>query len=116
MDYASYSVEAVHLGSKNPEHAWNFIHSFATSDQAAAFAEATGRVPARLSDVGQLKDDPDRGLLSWSGSESCCDRILRNGHSDSRKNCASSRYCCYRSAKSCYYLDQNSAITYESIL
>lgn len=63
VDYASYSVEAVHLGSQNPEHAWNFIHSFATSDQSAVFATATGRVPARLSDIGQLQEDPDRGIF-----------------------------------------------------
>ncbi len=63
VDYASYSVEAVHLGSAHPDHAWNFIHSFATTDQSRSFADATGRVPARLSDIGQLQEDPDRGIF-----------------------------------------------------
>ncbi len=66
VDYASYAVEAVHLGSAHPEHAWNFIHSFATTDEARAFADATGRVPARLSDIGQLREDPDRGVFVQS--------------------------------------------------
>ncbi len=66
VDYASYMVEVVHLGSKNPEHAWNFIQTIATTDQGKVFADAIGRTPARLVDIAALKDDPDRGVFAKS--------------------------------------------------
>lgn len=65
VNYATYPVEAVHIQSPNADHAWNFLRFAATSDeQARAYSEASGRVPALRSLVGEKQQDPDIDIFA----------------------------------------------------
>lgn len=58
VNVANYPVEAVYVNSENVDQAWNFIRFLTSEEQAKAFAESTGRVPALLSLLDQRKTDP----------------------------------------------------------
>ncbi len=63
-NYLRYQMETVHIGSKNAEHAWNFIRFSASQDQVQTYLDITGKAPAVLGLIGETLDDPDLGVFS----------------------------------------------------
>lgn len=65
VNYATYPVEAVHIQSPNADHAWNFLRFAAASeDQARAYSESSGRVPALRSLLGEKQQDPEIDIFA----------------------------------------------------
>ncbi|MFC1598261.1 ABC transporter substrate-binding protein [Patescibacteria group bacterium] len=64
VNYANYMVEAVHIGSANPEHAWNFINFTAGQEQNSIFLQATGRTPALKALIGEKQQDSEVGIFA----------------------------------------------------
>lgn len=61
VNYANYKVESVHVGSENPEHAWNFINFVASQENMVRLYEEMQAVPARKALIGELQEDPVYG-------------------------------------------------------
>ncbi|PJA93872.1 MAG: hypothetical protein CO132_01260, partial [Candidatus Kerfeldbacteria bacterium CG_4_9_14_3_um_filter_45_8] len=64
VNYLSYNVETVHIGSENSDHAWNFLNFATTEDQVRTYLETTGKVPALKVLIGETQSDPKLGPFS----------------------------------------------------
>ncbi|MFH1425914.1 MAG: extracellular solute-binding protein [Candidatus Kerfeldbacteria bacterium] len=64
VNIARYPIEAVHIGSENADHAWNFINYLSQQDQVSAFLDSTGRIPAVKSLIGTKQEDSEIGIFA----------------------------------------------------
>ncbi len=64
INYLSYNVETVHIGSENAEHAWNFLRFISSEDQVGTYLDISGRVPALRTLIGEAQQDSRLGIFS----------------------------------------------------
>lgn len=64
INYASYNVESVHIGSDVADHAWNFINFLTGEENSRAYTEKTGKISAVRALVGESQQDPVVGSFA----------------------------------------------------